>query len=103
MKTALVAAAMMIGAALAVGGCVENGSAANGAASTPALASSSSGGAAAHAQCLVCKYENDLACVDLDVDKDTPRATVDGKEYYFCSQSCKKQFLKDPAKYTAQK
>ena len=60
-------------------------------------------GARPHAECLVCKHENDLACVDIEVEKDTPHATIEGREYYFCSQDCKRRCLKEPAKYLNQR
>src|SRR5437016_728463 len=52
-----------------------------------------------HAECLVCKMNVDLACVDVDVDKKTPRTVYNGKTYYFCSDECKAKFEKNPAKY----
>ncbi len=59
--------------------------------------------AAPHAECLVCKYDADLACVDVAVEKETPTYTYAGKTYYFCSKACCKKFEKDPAKYVNQK
>jgi hypothetical protein len=56
-----------------------------------------------HAECLVCKYENDLACVDVTVEPDTPTTTYQGKSYYFCSDHCRNEFAKSPEKYVAQK
>ena len=56
-----------------------------------------------HAECLVCKYDADLACVDVTVSDSTPSTVYDGKTYYFCSKSCCKKFEKDPAKYINQK
>jgi YHS domain-containing protein len=85
-----------------LGGCASGpttpatGSATAGA---PVMASSK----APHAECLVCKYNADLACVDLKVDAETPNSTYDGKTYYFCSDTCRKKFEKDPAKYIRQK
>ncbi len=55
------------------------------------------------AQCLVCKYNADLACVDVKVEKDTPTCVYNGTTYYFCSTACKKKFEKEPAKYINQK
>lgn len=52
-----------------------------------------------HAQCLVCKSEGDLACVDVKVHADTPRTVFQGTTYYFCSEQCRKEFEKDPQKY----
>jgi YHS domain-containing protein len=56
---------------------------------------------ASHGECLVCKHNADLACVDVEVDKDTPRLDYAGKTYYFCSDKCKHDFEKNPAKYAA--
>ena len=52
-----------------------------------------------HAECLVCKHNADLACVDVAVDNQTPHCVSDGKTYYFCSEECKRAFEKNPAKY----
>jgi YHS domain-containing protein len=52
-----------------------------------------------HAECLVCKRNADLACVDVAVDAQTPHVDHDGQTYYFCSEECKKAFEKNPAKY----
>ena len=56
-----------------------------------------------HAECLVCKYDADLACVDVTVSDSTPSTVYDGKTYYFCSKSCCKKFEHDPSKYVNQK
>src|SRR3954466_10631952 len=47
---------------------------------TPVAASARQPGR--HAECLVCKENADLACVDLTVDKDTPHTDYNGKTYY---------------------
>ena len=52
-----------------------------------------------HADCLVCKKNADLACIDVEVDAKTPFADYNGKRYYFCSDECRAEFLKSPAKY----
>ena len=52
-----------------------------------------------HAECLVCKANADLACVDVAVDSTTPTYSYNGKSYYFCSQECRNQFAKNPARY----
>jgi YHS domain-containing protein len=82
------------------GGCASSGPAA--AAPSPVAAVTASH-TAAHAECLVCKHNADLACVDVTVDKDTPSFTYHGLAYYFCSDSCLKKFQKDPAKYANEK
>src|SRR4051812_16016436 len=86
---------------MAVGGCASAPPAASSSANGNAMTASQS--AAPHAECLVCKYDADLACVDVTVSKETPLAIYDGKTYYFCSESCCKKFEKDPAKYVNQK
>ena len=52
-----------------------------------------------HAECLVCKKNADLACVDIVVDKDTPCCGYNGKTYYFCSDECRAKFQKKPAEF----
>ena len=52
-----------------------------------------------HAQCLVCKHNADLACVDVTVDGQTPRCVCEGETYYFCSDDCRKTFENNPTKY----
>ncbi|HVT87439.1 MAG TPA: YHS domain-containing protein [Tepidisphaeraceae bacterium] len=52
-----------------------------------------------HADCLVCKMNFDLACIDVAVDPKTPQYMYNGHTYYFCSDECKDKFAKDPAKY----
>jgi YHS domain-containing protein len=70
---------------------------------TVAAAGSASKSGDCCAQCLVCKYNADLACVDVNVEKDTPSYLYNGTTYYFCSNACKKKFEKEPAKYISQK
>jgi YHS domain-containing protein len=74
-----------------VGGCTENAS--------PKTASDTTLTKKSHAECLVCKHENDLACLDVEIDDKTPTVTKDGTTYYFCSDECRKDFQKDPQKY----
>jgi YHS domain-containing protein len=85
---AVVVSVMWIGA----GGCVSS--------DAPHQAASN-GKSLCHAECLVCKYNADLACVDVAVDSNTPRCTCEGKTYYFCSDDCRHAFEKNPAKYLA--
>ena len=40
---------------------------------------------------------------ELDVMSDTPFADFEGQRYYFCSESCKKDFLKNPKAYPGKK
>ena len=93
-------------AAMLVGCAASNPPAANsnnnGNAAVAAASSTGKPGACC-AQCLVCKYNADLACVDVKVEKDTPSYLYNGTTYYFCSEICKKRFEKEPAKYISQK
>ena len=50
-------------------------------------------------ECLVCRRNGDLACVCVRIEPDTPRCEHGGATYYFCSEDCKRDFLKDPARY----
>ena len=52
-----------------------------------------------HAECVVCKMNYDLACIDVTVDPKTPTCVYQGKTYYFCSDDCRDKFAKDPEKY----
>jgi len=54
-----------------------------------------------HAQCLVCKSEGDLACVDVKLREDTPRSVYRGTTYYFCSTQCRSDFERHPELYVA--
>ena len=79
--------AMMMTAMLLFGGC----------------ASSPKADGKRHAQCLVCKCNADLGCLDVVVDARTPTTTYQGKAYYFCGESCRDKFAANPAKYADQK
>ena len=50
----------------------------------------------------VCLYNRDLGCVRVRVEETTPRATYRGKTYYFCRDTCRQAFLKDPGHYLPQ-
>ena len=51
------------------------------------------------AECCVCKYNHDLACLKVKVDDSTPTVESEGKKLCFCSEDCRSAFLKNPAKY----
>ena len=51
------------------------------------------------ATCYVCRYNNDLACVNIHVKDSTPRTDYQGTTYYFCSKDCREEFLKKPDKF----
>jgi len=45
----------------------------------------------------------DVVCgMELDEKKVTQKSVYNGKTYYFCSLTCKKEFDKDPSKYIKQ-
>jgi YHS domain-containing protein len=37
--------------------------------------------------------------MDVRVTDDTPHATHEGHEYYFCAESCRKRFIADPEQF----
>ena len=49
--------------------------------------------------CEVCRYNNDLACVEFRLKQTTPTTEYHGKTYCFCSKTCEAAFQKNPAKY----
>lgn len=51
------------------------------------------------ATCYVCRYNNDLACVNIHVKDKTPRTEYQATTYYFCSEDCREAFVKNPQKY----
>ena len=84
-----------VGAVTFISGCSSN------ATKPPVMASTAK--TDCHAECAVCKANADLACVDVTVDDQTPRYDYNGKTYYFCSNSCRDEFAKNPAKYASAK
>ena len=68
---------------------------AGGCATSPTVADASSNDAVCH----VCRYNNDLACVCVHVKDSTPHLDYNGQTYYFCSEDCRAEFAKRPAKY----
>jgi YHS domain-containing protein len=89
MRLAVILLAVAAGSPLLLAGCAAG----------PAAPPSQATGDHAHAECTVCKHNADLACIDVVVDKDTPRSGYDGKTFYFCSDHCRTKFEKEPAKY----
>ena len=51
------------------------------------------------ATCHVCRYNNDLACLNVRIKDSTPRTEYRGETYYFCSVDCRVAFIKNPVKY----
>jgi YHS domain-containing protein len=47
----------------------------------------------------VCRANGDLGCVRVRVDERTPRAVWRGRTFFFCAESCRLEFEKDPARY----
>jgi YHS domain-containing protein len=58
---------------------------------------------AGHAECLVCKMNVDLACIDVKVGEKTPQYLYMEKTYFFCSEDCKNDFIKNPSRYAPAK
>lgn len=82
-----------------LGGCASGPSNASTTTPSPAVATSAAATVGAHAECLVCKKNADLACVDVTVDSQTPTYVYNGKTYYFCSTECRNEFAKNPTKF----
>ena len=80
-----------------VGGCAGNGAGAQD--GSPKMMVH----AAPRAECLVCKKNGDMACIDVEVDAKTPFADYNGKRYFFCSEECRKDFLKNPGAFVGGK
>jgi Cu+-exporting ATPase len=55
------------------------------------------------AVCQVCSCNRDMGCLRVRVDENTPKAEYESKNYYFCSDKCRDNFLKDPEKYLKKK
>lgn len=51
------------------------------------------------AEDIVCLCKGDLGCVCVRVDGETPRSEYQGVTYYFCANTCKTEFDKNPAKW----
>ena len=66
---------------------------------SPAGAHEAAADGSQHGQCLVCKHNADLACVDVKINDKTPKTTYQGRTYYFCSDECKAEFEKNPGKF----
>lgn len=80
--------------AMLAGLLLHAGFALSGCASTPRADDGSP-----RAVCLVCKCNADLGCMDVKITEATPRCEYQGKTYYFCSDDCRKDFLRKPEKY----
>ena len=107
MKSLSIASMLLAGGLLA--GCASSGSSnaptttPSPAQSTPTAYGTTASSTACKAECLVCKKNADLACVDVDVDKKTPSYVYNGHTYYFCSNECKNEFARNPQKYLSTK
>lgn len=54
---------------------------------------------AATAQCPVCRYDRDLACLNVVKLSSTPRMEYKGRNYFFCSDSCRDKCMGTPTKF----
>jgi YHS domain-containing protein len=52
-----------------------------------------------HAVCTVCQCTGDLGCMDVEVGPETPQAQFEGRTYYFCSETCRAAFERNPRAY----
>ena len=57
------------------------------------------GAGCACGECEVCRKNGDLACLEVKITERTPRTMYEGKEFYFCSEDCKREFLANPTRY----
>ena len=71
--------------------------------STPSASGTTASAHVTKGECLVCKMNADLACIDVDVDKTTPHYVYNRHTYYFCSKECRDEFAKNPQKYLSSK
>lgn len=55
--------------------------------------------AAPEQQCLVCRDRRDFDCLIVDVSPRTPHADYAGRTHYFCSEKCRAEFQRTPARY----
>ena len=53
--------------------------------------------------CYVCKYNNDLSCVNFRLKPETPKAAHQGQTYVFCGEDCRTAFMKHPTRYLPRK
>jgi YHS domain-containing protein len=51
------------------------------------------------AEDIVCLCNGDLGCVIVRVDEKTPKASYQDETFYFCAESCRKQFEKEPERF----
>jgi YHS domain-containing protein len=107
MKPAAYACVLL--AACLLGGCASSNSSdsptttPSPAESTPSASGTTASTRVGKGECLVCKMNADLACIDVDVDKNTPSYVYNGHTYYFCSNDCRKEFARNPQKYLSTK
>ena len=82
----------MVSVLAMLGGCAQSDRA-------PADSARTASASLRREECLVCKHNADLACVDVEVDEQTPSYEYQGRTYYFCSKGCRNKFAQGPAKY----
>jgi YHS domain-containing protein len=51
------------------------------------------------AECPVCVCNHDEGCRVVHLEAGTPHREWDGRNWYFCSDECRKAFEKEPEKY----
>ncbi len=50
-------------------------------------------------QCLVCRHHRDFGCLNITKTAKTPQARYAGRTFWFCSESCRHDFEKNPKRY----
>lgn len=50
-------------------------------------------------QCLVCRHNRDFGCLEIEKSPDTPQTRYEGRNYWFCGESCRRVFVKNPTRY----
>lgn len=53
-------------------------------------------------QCLVCRHKRDFACLTVTKAPGTPHTQHAGRTYWFCSESCRCAFHKQPLTFIPQ-
>lgn len=50
-------------------------------------------------QCPVCRHRRDFSCLTVEKTSATPRASFDGRDWWFCSENCRCEFQESPKSF----
>ena len=50
-------------------------------------------------QCMVCRHHRDFGCLKVTKTPQTPQAKYAGRTFWFCGESCRCDFEKNPKRY----